>query len=88
MKFVKFAFVLGVVFCTTLAFAQEPAQKSKAQKATKQEATLAEDGTDPVCKMKVSKGSKIISVHNGKQVGFCSKMCKDQYDKHPEKFNK
>jgi YHS domain-containing protein len=60
---------------------QEKPQKGKSE-------TLAKNSTDPVCKMTVKKGSKLVSTHKEKQYGFCGKMCKDQFDKHPEKFVK
>jgi YHS domain-containing protein len=50
--------------------------------------TLAKNGTDPVCKMPVKKGTKLVSTHKEKQYGFCSKMCKETFDKQPEKFVK
>lgn len=69
-----------LVSISAIAFQQEP-------KNEKTE-TLAKNGTDPVCKMTVKKGTKLVSTHKEKQYGFCSKMCKDQFDKHPEKFVK
>lgn len=63
-----------------LGFQQEP-KKEKSE-------TLAKNGTDPVCKMTVKKGTKLVSTHKEKQYGFCSKMCKDSFDKNPEKFVK
>ncbi|HLO44593.1 MAG TPA: YHS domain-containing protein [Leadbetterella sp.] len=69
-----------LVSIQAIAFQQDP-KKEKAE-------TLAKNGTDPVCKMTVKKGTKLVSTHKEKQYGFCSKMCKDQFDKHPEKFVK
>jgi YHS domain-containing protein len=63
-----------------VAFQQDP-KKEKTE-------TLAKNGTDPVCKMTVKKGTKLLSTHKEKQYGFCSKMCKDSFDKNPEKFVK
>jgi YHS domain-containing protein len=63
-----------------VAFQQDP-KKEKTE-------TLAKNGTDPVCKMTVKKGTKLLSTHKEKQYGFCSKMCKDSFDKNPEKFAK
>ena len=63
-----------------VAFQQDP-KKEKTE-------TLAKNGTDPVCKMTVKKGTKLVSTHKEKQYGFCSKMCKESFDKHPEKFVK
>lgn len=63
-----------------IAFQQNP-------KGEKSE-TLAKNGKDPVCKMSIKKGTKLVSNHKEKQYGFCSKMCKESFDKHPEKFVK
>jgi transcriptional regulator GlxA family with amidase domain/YHS domain-containing protein len=46
---------------------------------------LAEE-TDPVCKMHISKDTKHLSEFKGKKVGFCSVVCKEMFDKKPEKF--
>lgn len=47
---------------------------------------LKEDCKDPICKMPIAKGATIISVYKGKQVGFCSVVCKEMFDKNPAKF--
>ena len=47
---------------------------------------LKEDGKDPICGMPIAKGSKQVSVYKGKQVGFCSIVCKEMFDKNPAKF--
>jgi transcriptional regulator GlxA family with amidase domain/YHS domain-containing protein len=46
---------------------------------------LAEE-TDPVCKMHFDKSTKHLSEYKGKKVGFCSVVCKEMFDKKPEKF--
>ena len=69
-----------LVSIQALAFQQDP-KKERPE-------TLAKNGTDPVCKMTVKKGSKLVSTHKDKQYGFCSKMCKESFDKHPDKFVK
>lgn len=69
-----------LVSIQAIAFQQEP-KKEKSE-------TLAKNGTDPVCKMPVKKGTKLVSNHKEKQYGFCSQMCKKSFDKHPEKFGK
>lgn len=76
-------FFLSVASVATMAH-QEPTQKTKQAKTE----ALKEDGTDPVCKMKVKKGSKIVHTHNGKQYGFCSPMCKEQFTKNPTAYVK
>jgi putative intracellular protease/amidase/YHS domain-containing protein len=47
---------------------------------------LLNGGVDPVCHMSVKKGSTITAMHEGKQYGFCSKMCKEQFEKEPKRF--
>lgn len=69
-----------LVSIQAIAFQQEP-KKEKSE-------TLAKNGIDPVCKMTVKKGTKLVSIHKEKQFGFCTKMCKDSFDKNPEKFVK
>lgn len=48
---------------------------------------LKEDCKDPICKMPIAKGATIVSVYKGKQVGFCSVVCKEMFDKNPAKFS-
>jgi YHS domain-containing protein len=69
-----------LVSIQAIAFQQDP-KKEKTE-------TLVKNGIDPVCKMSVKKGTKLISTHKGQQYGFCSKMCKESFDKHPDKFVK
>ncbi len=79
MKRVILAFSI-LVSVEAIAFQQDP-KKEKTE-------ILAKNGTDPVCKMTVKKGTKLVSIHKEKQYGFCSKICKDSFDKQPEKFIK
>ena len=68
---------------------QEPKPKKPGTK-TKTKApnadVLREDGIDPVCNMKVTKGATSVSTFGGKQYGFCSGMCKERFDKNPDKY--
>ena len=42
---------------------------------------------DPVCNMSVDeKKAASISVYKGKTYYFCAKVCKEKFDKEPEKF--
>lgn len=44
---------------------------------------------DPVCKMEVNeKTAKWKSEYKGKTYYFCASMCKQKFDKSPEKFVK
>lgn len=70
----------GFAFCQDKV--QEPAKKET--KSTE----LQKDGTDPVCGMKVKKGSKLVADHKEKQYGFCSKSCQERFTKNPEKYVK
>ena len=79
-KVILSAMVLVSIACMA-TFAQQEPEKPKTE-------TLAKNGIDPVCKMPVKKGIKLVSTHKEKQYGFCSKMCKEIFDKNPEKFTK
>jgi YHS domain-containing protein len=77
----KLILVISIlVSIQAIAFQQDP-KKEKTE-------TLVKNGIDTVCKMSVNKGTKLVSTHKEKQYGFCSKMCKESFDKHPEKFVK
>ncbi len=42
---------------------------------------------DPVCRMNVSERSaKYSSQYRGQTYYFCSKTCKDSFDRNPEKY--
>jgi YHS domain-containing protein len=45
---------------------------------------LPADDKDPVCFMKVKKGSLITSLYKGKLYGFCSEHCKAVFLANPE----
>lgn len=70
----------GIVFCQEKT--QEPAKKET--KSTE----LQKDGIDPICGMKVKKGSKLVAIHKDHQYGFCSKSCQERFTKDPEKYVK
>lgn len=42
---------------------------------------------DPVCGMEVKEG-QFCSTYEGKKYCFCSKMCKESFDKDPSKYVK
>lgn len=67
---------------------QEPKPKKPGTKTKKAPNVdvLREDGIDPVCSMKVTKGTTSVSTFGGKQYGFCSGMCKERFDKNPDKY--
>lgn len=81
----KYLVLLAFGLCCFGADAQEPVTKSTVQKENK---TLDKDGKDPVCGMKVKKGTTLMSVYKEKQHGFCGKTCKERFDKEPEKYVK
>lgn len=71
------------------ALTQEPKPKkpdAKTKTTTLKVEVLREDGIDPVCNMKVTKGTTSVSTFGGKQYGFCSGMCKERFDKNPDKY--
>jgi len=42
---------------------------------------------DPVCNMNVDeKKAAATSIYKGKTYYFCAKVCKEKFDKEPEKF--
>ncbi len=42
---------------------------------------------DPVCNMSVDEmKAAVISVYKGATYYFCAKVCKEKFDKEPEKF--
>lgn len=44
---------------------------------------------DPVCHMNVEEGkAAAISVYKGETYYFCAKVCKERFDKEPEKYIK
>lgn len=42
---------------------------------------------DPVCRMEVKEG-EICSAYKGEKYCFCSRMCKEKFDKDPSKYVK
>lgn len=87
--------LLLCTFCITFGiFAQHEGKSKKQSGKVKKvkaeikavEQTLKEDSTDPICKMPVPKGAKQVSVYKGKQVGFCSIVCKEMFDENPKKY--
>jgi YHS domain-containing protein len=41
---------------------------------------------DVVCGMEVGRSSKWKSIYGGREYLFCSKACKDKFDKEPDKY--
>jgi YHS domain-containing protein len=84
----KALIILSIMGLATFgSFAQHP-KNAKKHKHNTEVQVLKEDGTDPVCKMPISKGAKDVSVYKGKQVGFCSIVCKEMFDKNPKQYYK
>lgn len=54
--------------------------------ATAQSEPLKEDGIDPVCSMKVKKGTVLTTIYKGKQIGFCGDYCRKEFEKKPKKY--
>ena len=73
-----FAFLF--VLCLNAAAQDAPKAETKkalrAKKADVKPTPLPADGKDPVCFMKVKKGSVITTSYNNKLYGFCSEHCK------------
>ncbi|MBB6001608.1 YHS domain-containing protein [Arcicella rosea] len=82
--------ILSFAVLTAIGNVAYPQEKpNKAAKATinkvKKEVIL-EEGKDPICKMHVEKDAKNTSTYQGKKVNFCSIVCKEMFDKNPEKY--
>jgi YHS domain-containing protein len=44
---------------------------------------------DPICKMNVAENAaKYTSAYDGRKFYFCSVACKQQFEKHPQKYVK
>lgn len=50
--------------------------------------TLKTDARDPVCGMKVKKGTTLTHSHNKAVYGFCSASCKKSFVSNPDKYLK
>lgn len=50
--------------------------------------TLKTDARDPVCGMKVKKGTTLTHMHNKVVYGFCSAGCKKNFVSNPDKYLK
>ena len=74
--------------CMTFGIFAQKGKKSAEEKHQHSETSevLKEDAKDPICKMPVGKGTKQVSVYKGKQIGFCSVVCKEMFDKNPKKY--
>lgn len=84
---------IGAMCITFGSFAQHEGKSKKVEKTKKSKIeekavgqTLQADTKDPICKMSVPKGAKQVSIYKGKQIGFCSIVCKEMFDKNPEKY--
>lgn len=44
--------------------------------------------TDVICGMKVKEDTELISEFQGKTFYFCSRGCKEQFDKNPLKYSR
>lgn len=88
MKKVFFITILFTLMVNVVLYAQQGPKKAKKRSKAQVVETLKEDGIDPVCKMKVKKGSSLTHTHEGIQYGFCNPMCKENFVKTPDKFLK
>ncbi len=60
--------------------------KSHPTKKAVTKATAPKTTVDPVCHMKCSANAKLESTYKGQTYYFCSKSCKDKFDKDPAKY--
>lgn len=70
--------------CAQKEHKQHEPQKIEAN--VNQSEVLKKAGIDPVCKMKVKKGSKITHTHKGQQYGFCNEYCREVFLENPDKY--
>ena len=69
------------------AVATPVAKATPVRKATKQTASVSLSfPTDPVCKMDVSESRADTTLYKSKIYGFCSRICKERFHRHPETF--
>jgi YHS domain-containing protein len=78
---------IGVLLLSTAAFKSSgnPELFSAMQA---QADTLKTDARDPVCGMKVKKGTTLTHTHNKVVYGFCSAGCKKNFVSNPDKYLK
>ena len=71
-------FVFTISMCATAQVAkpQVGKQTQTVKKVTVKSTPLPADDKDPVCYMKVKKGTLITTSYKGKLYGFCSEHCK------------
>jgi len=84
----KTILILICTLCITSGIFAQKGKKTiqKKHPHTEISEVLKEDAKDPICKMSVQKGTKDVSVYQGKQFGFCSAVCKEMFDKKPKKY--
>lgn len=55
---------------------------------SKKQVSVKEDLIDPVCKMSVPVKSKpLTATYNGKRYYFCAEVCRNMFEKSPEKYH-
>lgn len=86
MKKVMIAIVILFTMTSNSFTQQEPNKVAKTTASDVKKVITLEEGKDPVCKMHVEKEAKNTSTYKGKKVIFCSIVCKEMFDKNPEKY--
>lgn len=98
MKKITLAFLSAGMFCFLITACQnEPAKTEEKPKtdtvAMTQDSTgnafehlLVDNGKDPSCGMPTSVGIHDTAHYKDKVLGFCSKECKEAFQKDPEKL--
>lgn len=95
MQFMKNIFALIVLFfCASIVIScnqqaqnkyVSPAQVAASKDSVKFTAAMVDNKRDPSCGMPVAAGIGDTAHYKGKVLGFCSKECKDEFLKDPEK---
>jgi YHS domain-containing protein len=91
----KNALIIIALCSTTTLFAQKEQTHNHDKTAvsaknvpSKQGEPLKENDKDPVCKMKVKKGTTLTAFHKEKNYGFCNEYCREVFLEKPEKYVK
>ena len=82
----KLTTYIVVLLLSTAAFKSSGNAELFASQA--QTDTLKTDARDPVCGMKVKKGTTLTHSHNKAVYGFCSASCKKNFVSNPDKYLK
>lgn len=85
----KFLFICSLILVSASINSQQKApQTSSPKKQTTTKKMKIVNAVDPICDMKTNENTTETVVYKGKTYGFCSKHCKTEFAKNPEKYLK